>query len=124
MFYGAQPIHVASRDGFLDIVKLLVENGANINETNCVGRTPIYVASMRGNFEIVQFLVENKCNVNAKDKDGINATNLAKIIERKDIYDYLVEHGGVEGDIKGMALDKSSFDKHEVIESRFKFGVV
>lgn len=105
-------------------MKLLVEKGANINGTNCVGRTPIYVASMRGNFEIVQFLVENNCNINAKDKDGINATNLAKITERKDIYDYLVEHGGIEGDINDLVLDKSNFAKHDVIDSRFKFGAV
>ena len=39
--YGSSPLHKASYTGILDIVKTLIEAGANVNQTDkvqCVGR--------------------------------------------------------------------------------------
>ena len=42
--------------GYLDILKVLVNAGANIHENNGLGTTPIMFASMFGNYEIVKYL--------------------------------------------------------------------
>ena len=59
-------------NGHLEIVKYLVENGANINEKNKDGDTPLICASINGHLEIVKYLCQNGDNVNEKDKDGDN----------------------------------------------------
>ena len=48
-----------------NLVKKLVEAGANINAKNSKGETPLVVAAKEGNLKHVKFLVEN----NATDKD-------------------------------------------------------
>ena len=52
------------------MVKLLVENGANINVTDDDAETPLHVAAEDGTLEIVKYLVEKGANVNAVNEDG------------------------------------------------------
>jgi len=51
----------------LDIVKLLVKAGANIEKSNDSGETPLYNAAIHGNIEIVKFLIESGANINTVD---------------------------------------------------------
>ena len=51
----------------LDIVKLLVKAGANLEIVNEDGETPLYNAALHGNIEIVKFLIESGANINAVD---------------------------------------------------------
>ncbi len=46
---------IASHKGYFDIVKLLIENGADVNLN-----TPIRDAIMNGHYDIVKLLIENK----------------------------------------------------------------
>ena len=45
--------------GHLEIVKLLVKSGANVNSTTKNNSTPLIVACFDGHFEIVKYLVEH-----------------------------------------------------------------
>lgn len=54
---GATALHIASREGNLDIVKILVENGANLNIADAEGYTPIMRAAIVGNAAVVEFLL-------------------------------------------------------------------
>lgn len=51
------PIHLAIKNRQLDILKLLVSYGANVNATNNSGRTPLY------------FLAEEWPNISEEDRD-------------------------------------------------------
>lgn len=51
----------------LEVVKLLVKNGARVNASNYSGLTPLHYAAMRWNWEMVAFLIENGARVNAID---------------------------------------------------------
>ena len=63
-------LHYAANKGYLEIVKLLLEKGADINVQDNDGRTPLHEAMSYQAFGVARFLLENGANVNLKNKDG------------------------------------------------------
>ena len=68
----------AARYGDLETVKLLIENGADIDAKDKDGYTVLMYASNNGNLEIIKYLVENGADINIKDKNGDTALNYAR----------------------------------------------
>jgi len=56
---GAPPLWCAAAAGHLDIVRLLIQKGANVNSTTKTNSTPLRAACFDGHFEIVQYLVQS-----------------------------------------------------------------
>ena len=90
----------AIQNGNLEIVKLLIEKGADINDTfevkigyNTYYMTPLIYSSYLGNLSLVKYLVENGANVNAKGKYGDMALGTALEKGHLEIVKYLIEHG-------------------------------
>ncbi|MCX6771533.1 MAG: ankyrin repeat domain-containing protein [Candidatus Micrarchaeota archaeon] len=83
---GAQPIHIAAFRGNLELVKSLVENGADVNSKGPGDATPLHDAvtmshaKVKGaDYEgIVCFLIEKGADVNAKNKMGYLPLDFAK----------------------------------------------
>lgn len=50
--------YVASQNGSLGVVALLVERGADINQRSTRGFTPLYIASSRGHADVARLLVD------------------------------------------------------------------
>jgi ankyrin repeat protein len=72
--YGDTILLWASREGHLELVRLILENGGDINFQNEVtGETALINSSKAGHFEIVKFLIKNGANINAKDNKGNTA---------------------------------------------------
>ena len=61
--YGGTIFHSACYGGHLEIVKLLIDVGTDMNSVNNIGRTPLHFACSRGN--IVKLLTDNGSEVNA-----------------------------------------------------------
>nr|CAD7265239.1 unnamed protein product [Timema shepardi] len=59
---GSSLLHLAADYGHLNIVKCLVDKGADINQPNREGFNPLHVATRSGHLEVVQFLVGLKQN--------------------------------------------------------------
>jgi hypothetical protein len=55
-------LHVACRNGHKDVIRLLQQNGANVNE-DC-GNTPLQLAAASGDLELVKLLVAAGADVN------------------------------------------------------------
>lgn len=53
-----------------DIVKYLIEQGANVNSKNQVDESPLYIAARYNRPDLVRLLVENGANVNDPDRYG------------------------------------------------------
>ena len=89
-------LHKAVEQNRIEMVKWLIENGAEVNAKNTDHRTPLHHASNSGLFEVVQYLIENGANVNAKDKDDLTPLHDASLNptnKSTKILKYLLENG-------------------------------
>ena len=81
-----------SISGSPEIIKYLVEQGANVNEKDGHGNTALHFAANDGSWEIVKYLVEHGANVNEKDGDGNTGLYKAAFSGSLEIVKYLVEY--------------------------------
>jgi len=64
------PLREAMSRKDISTVKMLLENGANIDARDRYGRSALTTESHYLNFDMVKFLLENKADVNFKDEWG------------------------------------------------------
>lgn len=83
---GVTPLHVAVLNGHLEIVKLLIADGANVNAKYndnivpcmfCRGGTPLHVAAFYGRKDIAELLIASGADVNAKNYNGMTPLHAA-----------------------------------------------
>jgi hypothetical protein len=88
-------LHHWAASGNLERVKQLVEDGANIDESNDAGMTALSLASKNGEFEVVVYLVEHGANVAHAIFDQFRMTALHFASGGGDLptVKYLLEHG-------------------------------
>jgi ankyrin repeat protein len=85
----------------IEFVKLLVQNGANVNDVEIGDRkswnstrfTPLMAASRAGRLDMVTYIVEQGANVNFQNEYMQTALTMCMLLEHYDIALYLLEHG-------------------------------
>jgi len=83
----------ATANGNTNMVKELLEKGADANAKTRDGRTALLMAIPRGYLNIVELLVKNGADVNKPGKDGSTAVMLSVQNLYFHILNFLVEHG-------------------------------
>ena len=68
--------------GNLEIVKMLLEKGANIEAVTQKKWTALHIASYEGHFHIIKCLIDNKANVMAQDVNARTPLHIA-VLQRK-----------------------------------------
>ena len=91
--YGNTLLIDAAWEGNEKFVKLLIENGANVNHVAKGGFTPLIAASQNNHFNIVKLLIEKGVNVNHKDQRNMTALYVAAAYGHKKIVKLLIEKG-------------------------------
>jgi len=76
--HGKTLLHESCQNGSLDIIRLLVDNGANLETKDNSGNTALHYASENGHIHVTRFLILNCANVNIKNKTGKLPVDLAK----------------------------------------------
>ena len=77
----------------IEIVKLLLESGADVNEPNFAGHTALMIACNKENYNIVKLLVESDANINLANGNGNTALIFASRKQHLEIVKLLVESG-------------------------------
>ncbi|WP_426671626.1 ankyrin repeat domain-containing protein [Mucilaginibacter sp. McL0603] len=72
------PIHSAAAGNYTDIVRILIENGAQVNVRQQAGATPLHSAAQNGNLELLIMLLENGAETNVRMEGGKMPADLAK----------------------------------------------
>ena len=83
----------SSLRGHKEIVGLLIEKGANVNDKDNIGWTALMNSSLGGHKEIVGLLIEKGANVNDKCNAGLTALMYAAKRGHKEIVESLIEKG-------------------------------
>ena len=79
----------------LGMVKLLVENGADVNEYNYLG-TALSAAAYVGSTDIAKYLIDNGADVNIASADGVTALIIAAENGKPEMVEYFLKSGANE----------------------------
>ncbi len=103
---GSSPLHVATARGITEIVELLLQNGADPNQRDILGRAPLHYA---GRFlDIAELLVAAGADVNVRDR--FDETPLYRSVANQAMVRFLLESGarvGVRNHVGDTALDRA-----------------
>jgi hypothetical protein len=96
--FGNYALHTAVLTKRVDYVRLLAENGANINARNDNGRTPLMIAVMSSNYNCSEALWDYQPDISVKDIYGNTVLDMVKdeeiawLIGTPDFLKTYVEH--------------------------------
>jgi ankyrin repeat protein len=88
---GNAPLQFAAEYGYFDIVKLLIEKGAQVNTTNKFGKTPLHKAACMHNRNTVEHLINNDANPNVQDNEGLTVLQEAVLMGQLEVVKCLIE---------------------------------
>ena len=107
--YKNTPLLYACWNCNLEIIKLLVKYGADINIADKDGDTVLIISSWySGNYDIIDFLIKNGANVFHKNFDGLNAYNIAVMYSKNPKMITLLRNS-----MKQNWYDKQNIENHD-----------
>ncbi|XP_009461587.1 PREDICTED: protein phosphatase 1 regulatory subunit 12B-like [Nipponia nippon] len=92
-------LQTACIDENLDMVKFLVENGANVNQQDNEGWTPLHAVASCGYLNIAEYLISHGANVAAVNSEGEVPSDIAEEAAMKDLLLEQVKKRGVDLDL-------------------------
>ncbi len=63
-------LHIATKENAINLVRLLIEKGADVNSKNVNSCTPLHIAAQYAKPAMLEVLLENNADVEVKDKYG------------------------------------------------------
>jgi len=72
---GYTPLHVACHFGQVNMVRFLLQHGANVDTSTSFGYTPLHQAAQQGHILVISLLLENKAKPNAVTNVSPVSTN-------------------------------------------------
>ncbi len=81
---GATPLEIAARNAKPDVIKILLDNGADLT-INRDGYSPLHAAATSGDVQTVKYLIENGINISQPDSNGLDYTPLHWAVQGNNI---------------------------------------
>ncbi len=105
---GRTALHRAAEVGSDDIIKLLTENGADINARDNEDNTPLHTAIVESRYDAILTLLQaENLNVNAANKGGQTALDLLELKDGSEAVQSLIETLKMKGAKKFVELSAS-----------------
>jgi uncharacterized protein len=76
--FNVFPIHSAAAGNYTDILRLLIESGAQVNVKQQAGSTPLHAAAQYGNLDMLIILLEHGADVNVRMEGGKLPADIAR----------------------------------------------
>lgn len=105
---------IGAWEGNLDLMRLFISRGADINRMNGNGETAIVLAAWRGNLEAVKWLLDRGARINAPARQW-SALHYAVFAGHTEVADYLMAQGA---DIDALSTNGSSVLMMAIYEGR------
>lgn len=67
---GFTPLHFAAREGQLEVARLLLDAGADVNAPAADGKSPLNLAIYNGHYTLAELLIDRSADVNLADAEG------------------------------------------------------
>ena len=97
---GRAPLHRVSQGGqlvmaqsSLEIARLLVNSGANVNVTDDEGWTPLHAAARSGYRDIAELLLESGASLDVRNKNQETPLHVACYNGKLDVSRFLIDRG-------------------------------
>ncbi|XP_047464443.1 ankyrin-3-like isoform X41 [Mugil cephalus] len=91
---GLNALHLASKEGHVEVVAELIKQGANVDAaTKQKGNTALHIASLAGQTDVVKELVTHGANVNAQSQNGFTPLYMAAQENHMDVVQFLLDNG-------------------------------
>ena len=96
--HGCTPLFIAAASGDLEIMRLLLEKGAQVNACDKEHCTPLMIASKNSHVNVVKLLIDREADLALQDQDGETAIHYAVEKDGRDgnsdeILSCLIENG-------------------------------
>lgn len=95
---GSTAVHKAAANGHLDVLKLLIQHGGDVELADISGCTPLHVAARNGHLTCVKYLVLQGADFRMKSKKGNTAMVMAKANNQPKVAEYLSNCGELKND--------------------------
>ncbi|XP_056905105.1 ankyrin-3-like isoform X32 [Takifugu flavidus] len=91
---GLNALHLASKEGHVEVVAELIKLGANVDAaTKQKGNTALHIASLAGQTDVVKKLVTHHANVNAQSQNGFTPLYMAAQENHLEVVQFLLDNG-------------------------------
>lgn len=90
---GWTPLQEAAENGHLNIVKLLIDNGAFLDQADKEGRTALYWSSKTGEAKVVEYLLQKGANPNLTKLNGQSPLHATVIYKQPAVAKVLLQYG-------------------------------
>ncbi|EUD65901.1 hypothetical protein C922_03625 [Plasmodium inui San Antonio 1] len=102
-----QPIHLATKEGNMDLVKKMIKSGIHIDtKTRTRKFTPLHLSASKGDLDAVKFLIEHNADINALSCDNETPLWCASMSNHLDVCRYLLTHGA----LPNLTIGRKTYD--------------
>ena len=121
IFKDDAPIHIATANGNLQIIKYLIENqNVDINLKGSGNWTPLHYACKNGSLPIVEYLISKGAQIDAKNDYWETPLHIASYFGNSNVIRYLVANGANKNSKSTNGRTPYNYAKNDLIRNLLK----